>query len=53
MSIRPWPPGCGCNCADLAGRPVHPNLALLGPNYYDGQPFDSDFFPLMWSATGE
>ena len=36
-----------------AGYPPHANLALLGPNYYDGQPFDSDFFPLMWSATGE
>jgi len=32
-----------------AGRPQHPNLALLGPNAYDGQPFNSDFFPLMWS----
>jgi hypothetical protein len=32
----------------VAGKPQHPNLALLGPNYYDGQPFDSDFFPLMW-----
>ena len=26
-----------------AGRPQHPNLALLGPNAYDGQPFNSDF----------
>ena len=24
-------------------------VALLGPNAYDGQPFDSDFFPLMWA----
>jgi ectoine hydroxylase-related dioxygenase (phytanoyl-CoA dioxygenase family) len=31
-----------------AGRPQHPNLALLGPNAYDGQSFASDFFPLMW-----
>ena len=31
-----------------AGRPQHPNLALLGPNAYDGQPFTSDFFPQMW-----
>ena len=34
-----------------AGQPLHPNLALLGPNYYDGQPFTSDFFPQMWPAT--
>jgi hypothetical protein len=34
-----------------AGQNLHPNLALLGPNYYDGQPFNSDFFPLMWPAT--
>jgi ectoine hydroxylase-related dioxygenase (phytanoyl-CoA dioxygenase family) len=33
-----------------AGRPQHPNLALLGPNAYDGQAFDSDFFPLLWAA---
>lgn len=31
-----------------AGQSLHPNLALLGPNYYDGQRFDNDFFPLMW-----
>ena len=34
-----------------AGRPLHPNLALLGPNAYDGQSFESDFFPLMWPAA--
>ncbi len=33
-----------------AGRPQHPNLALLGPNAYDGQPFTSDFFPQLWPA---
>jgi ectoine hydroxylase-related dioxygenase (phytanoyl-CoA dioxygenase family) len=32
-----------------AGRPLHGNCALLGPNAYDGQPFDRDFFPLMWA----
>jgi hypothetical protein len=31
-----------------AGRPQHPNLALLGPNAYDGQSFASDFFPQLW-----
>src|SRR5260370_22966772 len=31
-----------------AGRPQHPNLALLGPNAYDRQPFNSDFFPQLW-----
>jgi ectoine hydroxylase-related dioxygenase (phytanoyl-CoA dioxygenase family) len=36
-----------------AGRPQHPNLALLGPNAYDGMPFDSDFFPELWSAKSE
>jgi ectoine hydroxylase-related dioxygenase (phytanoyl-CoA dioxygenase family) len=36
-----------------AGYPQHPNLALLGPNAYDGQPFNSDFFPLMWPVAGE
>jgi ectoine hydroxylase-related dioxygenase (phytanoyl-CoA dioxygenase family) len=33
-----------------AGRPQHPNLALLGPNSYDGQAFNSDFFPQLWPA---
>jgi ectoine hydroxylase-related dioxygenase (phytanoyl-CoA dioxygenase family) len=33
-----------------AGHSPHPNLAMLGPNYYDGQKFDSDFFPQMWPA---
>jgi ectoine hydroxylase-related dioxygenase (phytanoyl-CoA dioxygenase family) len=33
-----------------AGRPQHPNLALLGPNAYDGQPFNTDFFPQLWPA---
>jgi ectoine hydroxylase-related dioxygenase (phytanoyl-CoA dioxygenase family) len=36
-----------------AGYPQHPNLALLGPNAYDGQPFNSDFFPLMWPVAGQ
>lgn len=31
-----------------AGHSLHPNLAMLGPNYYDGQKFDTDFFPQMW-----
>ena len=33
-----------------AGRQWHPNLTFLGPNAYDGQPFDGDYFPLMWPA---
>ena len=36
-----------------AGRPQHPNLALLGPNAYDGQPFNSDFFPQLWPVAAE
>jgi phytanoyl-CoA dioxygenase PhyH len=36
-----------------AGRSLHPNLALLGPNAYDGQSFASDFFPLMWPPAAE
>ena len=34
-----------------AGQNLHPNLALLGPDAYDGQSFASVFFPLMWPAT--
>jgi len=33
-----------------AGQPPHPNLTFLGPNAYDGQPFNSDFFPQLWPA---
>ncbi|MCC7361430.1 MAG: phytanoyl-CoA dioxygenase family protein [Anaerolineales bacterium] len=31
-----------------AGHSLHPNVALLGPNYVDGQTFENDFFPQMW-----
>lgn len=34
-----------------AGQMPHPNLTLLGPNAYDGQPFTGDYFPLMWPPT--
>jgi ectoine hydroxylase-related dioxygenase (phytanoyl-CoA dioxygenase family) len=34
-----------------AGRQWHPNLTLLGPNAYDGQPFAGDFWPVMWAAA--
>jgi hypothetical protein len=34
-----------------AGQNPHPNLAFLGPNAYDGQSFESEFFPQMWPAT--
>jgi hypothetical protein len=34
----------------VAGKPPHPNLAMLGPNYYDGQPFNTPFFPQLWPA---
>jgi hypothetical protein len=33
-----------------AGYPPHPNCAMLGPNYYDGQPFNTPFFPQLWPA---
>ena len=31
-----------------AGHPLHPNLAMLGPKYYDGQSFATDNFPELW-----
>ena len=34
-----------------AGQQWHPNLVFLGPNAYDGQPFNADFWPVMWPAT--
>lgn len=33
-----------------AGQQWHPNLVFLGPNARDGQPFDGDYFPLLWPA---
>jgi ectoine hydroxylase-related dioxygenase (phytanoyl-CoA dioxygenase family) len=34
-----------------AGQNLHPNLAFLGPDAYDGQSFASAFFPQMWPTT--
>ena len=34
-----------------AGRQWHPNLVFLGPNAYDGQPFNGDFFPQIWPVS--
>ena len=36
-----------------AGRQLHPNLLFLGPNAYDGQPFNQDYWPVMWPARPE
>ncbi|NIK21683.1 phytanoyl-CoA dioxygenase family protein [Paenibacillus lupini] len=32
-----------------AGRGRHDNVRLLGPRPYDGQPFDNEYFPLLYS----
>ena len=31
-----------------AGNQWHPNVVFLGPNAYDGQPFQGDFWPRLW-----
>lgn len=32
-----------------SGRGRHDNVRLLGPRPYDGQPFDNEYFPLLYS----
>lgn len=39
------------NTAYRAGRQWHPNLVLLGPNAQDGDPFEGDFWPVMWPLS--
>ena len=34
-----------------AGQQWHPNLTLLGPSAYDGQPFAGDFWPQLWPVA--
>jgi ectoine hydroxylase-related dioxygenase (phytanoyl-CoA dioxygenase family) len=31
------------------GRQRHPNVLFLGPRPYDGQPFNNEYFPLLYS----
>lgn len=31
-----------------AGRQWHPNLVFLGPNARDGQPFNQEYWPVLW-----
>lgn len=31
-----------------AANQWHPNVVFLGPNVYDGQPFQGDYWPRLW-----
>lgn len=37
----------------VTGNQYHPNLTLLGPNAYDGQPFMGDYWPQLWPVNAD